>query len=146
MVAADVYHIKATWTDRYLRIRSNPYRIIAIDHNSSLYDLAEAILKSFHFALDHCFGFYDNLKNIYDSWEGYEYFTDLGEESGFPGVIEATVDTVYKQLKKRMLFYFDYGDDWRFLTQLVKIVTGESYNELPVVIKSVGGYPLQYGE
>ena len=139
---ADIYQIKVTLSDYYLRVRGFPYRIIAIDGNSSLYQFADAILDSFDFDFDHCFGFYDNMKDTYRSSEGYELFADIGEADKFPGVKKTKVKNVYNEIKKKMLFFFDYGDSWQFITQLVEIK--ESKDKKSRVIKSVGNAPEQY--
>jgi hypothetical protein len=59
------------------------YRDIEIAGTSSLYTLAQAIVRSFDFDFDHAFGFYSKLKgNIYDSPVRYELFVDIGESEG----------------------------------------------------------------
>lgn len=63
------------------------YRVIEIQGSKSLYNLASAIVKAFDFNFDHAFGFYNNLKNHYDSDEIYELFIDMeGAEPGKKGV------------------------------------------------------------
>ncbi|MEN8253185.1 MAG: hypothetical protein ABFQ62_02290 [Patescibacteria group bacterium] len=39
------------------------YKIIEVPANMTLYKFAETVIKQFGFYFDHCFGFYDNLKN-----------------------------------------------------------------------------------
>ncbi len=143
---ADIYHIKMTLSDYYLRVRGKPYRIIAIEGNKSLYQLAEVITDSFDFDIDHCFGFYDNMKDIYRSWEGYELFADIGEGDRFPGVKKTKIKNVYNEIKKKMLFFFDYGDSWRFITQLIDIQESKKKSMKPQVVNSVGNAPEQYPE
>jgi hypothetical protein len=59
------------------------HRDIEIAGTSSLYTLAQAIVRSFDFDFDHAFGFYSKLKgNIYDSPVRYELFVDIGEGEG----------------------------------------------------------------
>ena len=141
---ANLLQIKVTLSNHALQVRGFPYRLIEIDGNKSLYNFAEAILESFDFDMDHSFGFYDNMKNTYQSMEGYELFADYGEIDKFPGVKKIKVKNVYNILKKKMLFFFDYGDSWHFITQLVSI---KETNVKPIksnVIKSVGDAPEQY--
>ena len=140
----NIYQIKVTLSDFSLRVRGCPYRVIAIDGSDSLYKLAEAILNSFDFDMDHCFGFYDNMKDIYRSWEGYELFADTGDSGRFPGVKGILVGEVYNQPKKKMLFFFDYGDSWRFITQLIDVQESQNKKIKPQVTKSVGRSPEQY--
>ena len=143
---AGIYHIKATLSDYSLKVRGYPYRVIAIDGNDSLYKLAETILDSFDFDMDHCFGFFDNLKNFYQSREGYELFADIGESVKFPGVKETNVKDVYNEINKKMLFFYDYGDSWRFITQLIAVQESKSKSKKPQIVKSVGIAPEQYPE
>lgn len=141
-----IHHIKATLTNHRLRVRGYPYRVIAIDGDNSLYKLAEVILDSFNFDMDHCFGFYDNLKNIYKSHESYELFADIHGSDGFMGVKEIMVKEVYNQQTKKMLFLYDFGDNWRFITQLIGVRESKNIKTKPHIIKSVGNAPEQYSE
>ncbi len=83
--------------------------------SQKLAHLAHAIIDAVDFQMDHAFGFYDNLKNPYRSTEEYTLFADLGEEAkeSDRGVESTPIDSVFKPGKK-MLFLFDYGDDWMF--------------------------------
>ncbi len=45
----------------------NIYRVIEIKDSNSLYNFAKAITKAFGFDFDHAFGFYNNIKNTYNS-------------------------------------------------------------------------------
>ncbi|RIH89477.1 IS1096 element passenger TnpR family protein [Calidithermus roseus] len=234
-----VYHLKATLTDWEARVRGMPYRVIAIPPERSLYELAEAITDAFGFSFDHAFGFYNKLKNPYDSSESYELFSDLEEEEGdnlgfipslpqlaelVPGgeddpaflvtkaameldhqvlqaryleatrailreevlaripaekhavvqpllqqFIQAMVPTeedlkkslsldepeakgvkgvpiteAFPKVGKKMLFLFDYGDEWRFIVELKAIEPAEPRVRYPKVVQSVGEAPEQY--
>src|SRR5947209_2407949 len=56
------------------------HRDFEIAATSSLYALAQAIVRFFDFDFDHAFGFYSRLKgNIYHSPIRYELFVDMGE-------------------------------------------------------------------
>jgi hypothetical protein len=136
------FEIKVICSDYALHVRGKSYRVIAIDGDKTMYDLAEAILESFDFDNDHAFGFYDSMKDIYRSVEAYELFTDMGESYGFQGVKKTKIQNVY-ELKKKMLFFYDYGDSWRFITECTAIKqTGEK--DITEVIKSMGEAPEQY--
>jgi hypothetical protein len=57
------------------------YRDIEISTDSTLEDLALAIVEAFGWDCDHCYGFYSHLgRSYYDSEESYELFADLAEE------------------------------------------------------------------
>ncbi|MDI6739343.1 MAG: hypothetical protein QME74_03150, partial [Candidatus Edwardsbacteria bacterium] len=94
-------HIKAAARGRMGGAKRNTYRVIAIRPDASLYQLAQAIIKSFDFDFDHCFGFYAG-----PSWrkatEGYELFSDIGEESRFLGVKQTQVESVFNDIGKKM--------------------------------------------
>lgn len=114
----EIYLIKATLSDWYGNVSGRPYRVLAIPERFALYDLAEAILDSFDFYFDHCFGFYNDIKRWTESKEGYELFADIGEESRFEGVKRTKTSRVFDAIKKKMLFLFDYGDEWLFVVEL----------------------------
>ena len=122
------------------------YRVIEIKGNKSLYDFAAIILKSFDFDMDHAFGFFNNLKNIYKSDEVYELFSDelrsefKQDSKGVNGVIVADVF----ELKKKMAFLFDYGDEWIFLVECKKISEALPKTKYPRIIDKVGDAPEQY--
>jgi hypothetical protein len=231
-----VYHLKATLTDWDARVRGMPYRVVAIPPERSLYELAEAVTKAFGFDFDHAFGFYNNLKNPYDSSESYELFSDLEdededelefipplpqlaelvpggeddpaflvtkaaleldhqtlharyleasrsilreevlarippekhaavqsllqqfieammpaedlslEESEARGVKGVPITEAFPKLGKKMLFLFDYGDEWRFIIELKAIQPAEPRARYPKVVESVGEAPEQYPE
>jgi len=53
------------------RTASSPYRNIF-----TLFEFAGEICRAFQFGFDHMFGFYDILKNFYESIEGFDLFSD----------------------------------------------------------------------
>src|SRR5215469_7301786 len=64
-------------------LRPKIYRAFEISAASSLYTLAQAIVRFFDFDFDHAFGFYSGLKgSIYQSPVRYELFVDRGEGEG----------------------------------------------------------------
>lgn len=110
----------------------------------NLETLAETIIKAVGFDMDHCYGFYNNLKRYYDSTEEYTLFADIGEDckDSDTGVQGTSIDEVF-QPKKRMLFLFDYGDDWMFPVTC----TGEAESKpfkRPKILSTTGTPPVQY--
>jgi len=138
--------IKVTLRDEFGRAKGSPSRTLAIPEEFTLHDLAEAIVESFDFDFDHAFGFYDNTENWIDSEEGYELFSDMGEESKFKGVKRTKVGKVFNKIGKKMLFLFDYGDEWHFILELKKIEQAKEKIRYPSVVESIGEAPSQYGE
>lgn len=142
----NIYLIKAILSDWDGHVMGMPYRVLAIPEGSTLYNLAEAIVDSFNFYFDHAFGFYDNIKRWTKSVEGYELFADMGEESKFKGVKRTKVNRAFDKIKKKMLFLFDYGDNWLFIVELKGIESPKEDAKYPFVVESVGDTPPQYGE
>ena len=107
--------------------------------------LAESILDSVGFDMDHAFGFHDNLKNPYRSNEEYTLFADMGEEvkGGDTGVRTTPLSQVFRP-RKKMLFHFDYGDDWHFLVTCVKEEETNSKFRNPKILDKTGTPPEQY--
>jgi hypothetical protein len=109
----------------------------------SLYEFAEYLIKTVGFDFDHCFQFCDNLKNPYRSKERYTLFADIGEGQGEPGVHGTLVSDVFRT-RKRMVFHFDFGDDWFFLLTCTGVKEGESKRRSRKVISKRGVPPQQY--
>jgi hypothetical protein len=141
-----IYLMKATLSDWYGKVRGQPFRVLAIPGDFTLYSFAEAIVDSFHFDFDHPFGFYDNIKRWPRSSEGYELFADIEKGSQFKGVKITRAHKVFDKIGKKMLFLFDYGDEWHFIVELKGIELPKEGEQYPSVVKSGGGVPLQYGE
>ena len=131
------------------------WRKVAVKDSTTLYRFAGVILDAFDFDRDHCFGFYSEMKrNMYDSDRVYEYFVDVVEEDGedddfgvTPGALgtkKTRVSEVWKTPKDEMLFYFDYGDDWRFFVRLESIGALLQKEKYPRVLESRGDAPQQY--
>ncbi|TLD68810.1 plasmid pRiA4b ORF-3 family protein [Phragmitibacter flavus] len=111
----------------------------------SLYDLAEYIIKTIGFDFDHSFEFCDNLKNPYRSKERYTLFADMGDDPDYndPGVQNTLVSTVFKP-KRKMIFHFDYGDDWHFLVTCKAVKPSEKKRRFRSVLTTQGTPPTQY--
>jgi hypothetical protein len=140
-----IYLIKATLSHKYdSEVSGQPYRLLGIPEEFTLYRLAEAIVDSFDFYFDHCFGYYDNLEKWTQSDEGYELFTDIGEESEFKGVERTKVKRVFDKVGKKMLFLFDYGDEWHFIVELKGVESPKEGEKYPLISKFVGIAPPQY--
>ncbi len=131
------------------------WRKVAVKDSTTLYRLAGVILGAFDFDRDHCFGFYSETKrNMYDSDRVYEYFVDVVEEDGedddfgvTPGALgtkKTKVSEAWKEPKDAMLFYFDYGDNWRFFVRLESVGAILPKEKYPRVLESKGDAPEQY--
>ena len=122
------------------------YRDFEIAGTSTLYALAQTIVRTFDFDFDHAFGFYSKLKgNIFDSPVRYELFVDMGEGEGEARSVKRTrVVEAFPSVGAKMRFLFDYGDGWEFLVELVKRKPREPKVKLPRLLISAGKAPAQY--
>jgi hypothetical protein len=130
------------------------YRDIEIPVGYSLYSFAKAIISSFDFFFDHAFGFYSDLTDRYmDSHERYELFADMGdiddfaEREGRPkakGVRKSKVGRVFRNPGQKMLFLFDYGDEWPFFMELIGFGEKKKGKRYPRVTAMAGEAPEQY--
>lgn len=127
------------------KIKDGSYSaVIAISGSINLYGLAEHIIDTIGFDFDHAFGFYDNLKNPYQSDECYTLFADMGEGSpGERSVQKTLIEEVFEPGKK-MVFLFDYGDDWQFLLSCIDVEPAKSKRKVREVVSEKGERPIQY--
>jgi len=125
-------------------------REIEIPENANLYKLAEAIVDAYDFDFDHCFGFFSNISEsrYFDSERKYELFTDLENEgiepTGAGSVKKTKVSEVWKNIGDKMLFLFDYGDNWQFVVELIGFRTKDAKKKYPYIVKKIGRAPKQY--
>ena len=124
-------------------------REIEVLKSSNLHKLAEAIVKSYYFDFDHAFGFFSTIsEQYYKSEKKYELFADMEdiEPTGAESVKSTKVSEVWKNLGDKMLFLFDYGDNWLLVVELIKFGEKEAKKKYPRVVKKVGLAPEQYPE
>jgi hypothetical protein len=123
------------------------YREIEVESRQTLSDLAEAIVHSFGFEFDHAFGFYSKLtgQDVMRSRPKYELFADMGERTEAKSVRKTRVDAAFPDVGHNMLFMFDYGDDWRFVVEVIGMGQTAAKIRYPKVLKKVGKAPEQYG-
>lgn len=110
----------------------------------SLYDFAAFIVETVGFDFDHAFEFCDNLNNPYRSKERYTLFADMDDdEADDPGVQNTPVSKVF-QAGRKMLFHFDYGDDWFFLVACTAVNESTRKRRFRKVLSTRGTPPEQY--
>jgi len=134
----------ANTTTHVLRtsLKARLYREIEIESGKSLYALAEAIVQAFGFDFDHAFGFFSNLTgNVFASPTRYELFADTAESKS---VKRTTVAEAFPETGRKMLFLFDYGDEWRFKIEVIGIGKKVANADYPKVLAAVGSAPSQY--
>lgn len=137
---------KATTHVLRASLKAKVYRDIEIEGSKSLHALAQSIVTAFDFDFDHAFGYYSDLKNP-NSRKGkrYELFADMEDGDSDAGSVERTkVAEVFGKPKKKMLFLFDYGDNWHFLIEVIALGEKAPKTRYPRVVASVGKAPKQY--
>ncbi|MDP4007921.1 MAG: hypothetical protein Q8P68_01900 [Candidatus Peregrinibacteria bacterium] len=140
VVAPRVYCFKVQ-----MKYKGNPWRNIEMLPAMSLSYLAATILEVFNFENDHCYGFYSNLEDSFaSSQEKYEVFADMGEETDASSVENTLLSKVFSKIGKKMLFLFDYGDNWEFIVTLYDVIEVSEPNRYPRVGSEFGSVPKQY--
>jgi Plasmid pRiA4b ORF-3-like protein len=122
-------------------------RKIQIAGTKSLYHFAKIITKAFGFCFDHCFAFQERLEKGSFKGRVFELFVDIGEEPTSPearGVQKVRIEEAFRNPGERMIFLFDYGDNWNFFVELKEVKQAEQWNLKPVVLESIGKAPMQY--
>lgn len=129
-----------------LRGEPSVRRDIEIASSKSLYALAEAIVAAFDFDFDHAFGFYSGRtdRTLLSAAPKYELFADIGEESDAMSVKKSHVADAFHAQGQRMVFLFDYGDEWLFDVETVRIDPQASGGRRPRVLTKTGPSPVQY--
>jgi hypothetical protein len=138
----------ADGTTHILRASLKPklYRDIEMDSAASLSALADAITAAFEFEVEHPFGFYSTLEGNYQaSPEKYELFADMEDsDSDAASVKQTAVSKAFAKVGKKMLFVFDYGAEWLFTVELIKIGAKKPGSRYPRLLNSSGDAPEQY--
>src|SRR3712207_5222830 len=137
----------AAGTTRTLRASLRPelYRDIEIGSTDSLYGLALAITRAFEFDFEHAFGFFNRLTGrVFASPIRYELLPDAAMEGASRDVHEAPVARAFPRLGSKMLFVYDYGDEWRFRVELIGRGETAASVAYPRVVARLGKAPEQY--
>jgi len=126
-------------------------RDIEIPASHSLAGLAKAIIGSMGWFFDHAYGFYDAMGyHIHDSTVRYELFADMGDDSFMDdcqparSVKRTKVGQVFTTPGDKRQFLFDYGDDHRFIVEVLGFGEVEAGSKYPRVTARKGKAPLQY--
>jgi hypothetical protein len=148
-------YIFRVWIGTNRLLPQTPYRVIAVLGTSILYTLARTILRAFNFDFDHLFTFYGDLTGTSESDEVYDfYYEEVKKTSGLlpcPEYREAgrakevKVRECFDEVGKKLLFLYDYGDEWHFFLEFVEKNTREEGRKYPAIIERKGKAPQQYG-
>jgi len=89
-------------------------------------------------------GFY-SFEKWFQAERAYELFKDVGEESSpnARGVKKITIAEAFS-LDKKLLFLFDYGDEWKFTVEFTGTEEPVYNRKYPLLISKTGKSPEQY--
>src|SRR5918993_5827956 len=123
----------------------NVIRELELPGDMKLYDLARGIVSAFGFDFDHAFGFYSALQgHVMRSQPKYELFADMDEATDSKSVKRTRIADAFHAAGQKLLFLFDYGDDWRFVVELIGFGEKDSKGRYPRVPRRIGAAPEQY--
>jgi|tagenome__1003787_1003787.scaffolds.fasta_scaffold20905808_2 hypothetical protein len=126
-------------------LRPTLYRDIELESTNTLHTLAWSITRAFGFDFDHAFGFFSRLTGrVFASPIRYEVLADAAISGASRSVHETSVVRAFPRLGSKMLFVYDYGDEWRFRVELIgrgEAAAGVAY---PRVVARLGKAPEQY--
>ncbi|MCK5206876.1 MAG: plasmid pRiA4b ORF-3 family protein [Cyclobacteriaceae bacterium] len=114
------------------------YRKIAMSSDSTLEELHWIIQEAFDFDNDHLYAFFMDGK----PWSHNAYNSPDGSEGPFTD--EVTLGELKLKPGKKILYLFDYGDEWRFNVVLKKVDPIEKPLKAPIILESIGDAPEQY--
>lgn len=116
------------------------YRHIQISGNSTLETLHRAIIDAFEFDDDHAHAFFmDN-----EVWSARENYCAAGIRNDGRTTDQYRLSQVGLSKGMKFKYLFDFGDQWVFQCKVLRTV--EDVSEKPVVIRSKGTAPEQYGD
>lgn len=103
-------------------------------------------MNAFDFDFEHAFGFYSKLtgEGVMRADPKYELFADIGEETDADSVKRTRVDKAFAAVGDKMLFLFDYGDDWRFVVDLIGFGRLDPKARYPKLLRQEVASPEQY--
>ena len=126
-------------------LRPTLYRDLELESTDTLHTLARGITRAFGFDSEHAFGFFGRLTGrVFASPIRYELLPDAAIGGTSRDVHATSVARAFPRLGSKMLFVYDYGDEWRFRAELIgrgETVAGVAY---PRVVARVGKAPEQY--
>jgi len=114
------------------------WRRIRVSAVHTLLDLHNSIQKAYDFDNDHLYSFFMDGKT-----RSREKFTSPYEDDGIC-VDEVLIGELGLIKGQKILYLFDYGDNWRFQVQLEEIIPGKKEGGSPVIIEKKGKNPVQY--
>lgn len=118
------------------------YRHLRLSGDSTLADLADAILDAFSFDNDHMHLFTMDNRS-WDSADVYNSHPDSFTGAPVRLTRRYRLDQMDWSEGKRFKFLFDFGDEWWFQCRVLRIL--QEPTREPIVVRSMGDPPAQYG-
>ncbi len=113
------------------------WRKISLSHKHTLGDLHNAIQVAFCFDNDHLYAFYPGGNQR----TGKPIYCEEGDTAEETSIADLELYT-----GEKMLYLFDFGDEWKFDVVLMEIDKEAPLPLKPIIIESKGKAPEQYGE
>lgn len=137
---ANIKMNKKKYKGYVIRVSLSKYcrRDLNFSGSFTLEDLADMILFAFDFDNDHLHAFFMDGKPYSDA---ECYYSQYAEEEGIASN-EIKVEALELNEKQKFLFVFDFGDDWRFKCEVIKII--DIFEGKPHVSNILGEAPEQY--
>ena len=121
-------------------LKRGVWRRFQLSSRHTLHDLHKVILKAYEFDDDHLYAFF--MEGT--PWKGAAYWSPHNDEGPFTNKIKlGSLDLVTKQ---KFLYLFDFGDEWRFLVQIEKIIKDGTGVLKPTILETCGESPEQYSD
>lgn len=119
-------------------------RTLALSAKNTLNQLHEQIQKAFQFGNDHLYGFYLNARSPYNGIQFFDPRIAPGYADGYPAN-KTTLGNLHLYVGQRLLYIFDFGDNWQFMVTVVKHLPDQNTTKVEIV-EQVGKAPGQYGD
>ncbi|MDA8235151.1 MAG: plasmid pRiA4b ORF-3 family protein [Clostridia bacterium] len=119
-------------------LRKNLWRRIKLSSVHTLQHLHDAIQDAFDFHNDHLYAFFMDGK----PWSKDVYWDKKADEK--PTADKAVIGKLGLVPGKRLLYLFDFGDEWQFNVQLEEVMDSKTVPIKAEVIDKKGDSPEQY--
>jgi len=120
-------------------LRQSLWRRIEVSASHTLLDLHYAIQNAYRFDGDHLYSFFMDGQ----AWSDDRLTSPYDDEG--PHVDEVRIGDLGLEAGQRILYLFDYGDEWRFQVTLEEIREEGRRPRKPKTVEQKGRAPEQYG-
>jgi hypothetical protein len=128
---------------RGVNLKEQCIRLVAIDDDSTLNDLHDIIQKAVSFDNDHLYDFYSaNSDAIHVKKNWYSMADDWDDR--LDELEEVLLKDVWPLGRKKLYYWFDYGDSWIFEIRKMRSSKADGELECPAILERIGPNPEQY--